>query len=324
MKSQAPIGMRTYVMTGASRGIGKVAAARLLTASPGVHLVIVARSGAATLARELGESTNHPHVSGATADLSSLESIRAAAREIKRGLDSQALPPLAGFIGNAGLQYLSASNRSADGIEMTFAVNVLANYVFVEELREHFTAPARIVLTTSDTHFGDLKHNMGMVPAPKWQDPAGLATPVTTRDADGAAAGRTAYSTSKLGLIYLTHALARRLPDGVDVFSFNPGLVPGTGLVRESGAITRFLFSRVMPVMTLTPYARSLKVSGADLAAAALDPISAESGAYINGAKVEASSPESYNPDREDALWNELARVSDQKPLTADLSVAKQ
>ncbi len=146
-----------------------------------------------------------------------------------RDLDHDVLPRLAGFIGNAGLQLRRATDATPDGIESTFAVNVLANYVLVEELREHFTAAARIVLTTSDTHFGALKHNMGMVPAPQWRDPSGLSAPGTAENADSAVAGRTAYSTSKLGLIYLTHALATRLPAGVEVFAFNPGLVPGTG-----------------------------------------------------------------------------------------------
>ncbi len=213
-------------------------------------------------------------------------------------------------IGNAGLQLLRATDRTADGVETTFAVNVLANLVFVEELRQHFKPPARIVLTTSDTHFGDFRHNQGMVPAPKWREPAALATPGTADKPDGAVAGRTAYSTSKLAVIYLVHAFARQLPAGIEIFSFNPGLVPGTGLVRDSGAITRFMFRGLMPVMTLTPYARTRSKSGADLAAAAYGPIDAASGSYLNGSKVEPSSPESYDPAREDALWRELTRLS--------------
>ena len=301
---------RTIVMTGATRGLGHVAAIKLLADAPDVQLVVITRSDSAKTVAELREASSNPHVSGVKADLSSLDSIRAAATDIKSDLGRKVLPPLAGFIGNAGLQLLRATDASADGIEATFAVNVLANYMFVEELREHFTVPARIVLTTSDTHFGDFKHNMGMVPAPHWRDPIDLSAPGTAEKPNGAVAGRTAYSTSKLGLIYLTHALAKRLPAGVDAFSFNPGLVPGTGLVRDSGPISRFAFRRIMPVMTLTPYARSLTVSGADLAAAAIGPIAANSGSYINGANVEPSSPQSYDPIREDALWEELTRLA--------------
>ena len=45
-----------------------------------------------------------------------------------------------------------------------------------------------------------------------------------------------------------------------------------------------------------------MKISGADLAAAAIGPEPGPSGAYINGAAVEPSAPASYDPEREDAL----------------------
>lgn len=40
------------------------------------------------------------------------------------------------------------------GFEPTFAVNVLANYLLIRLLADRFTAPARIVITSSDTHAG--------------------------------------------------------------------------------------------------------------------------------------------------------------------------
>lgn len=280
-----------------------------------MHLAVIARTGGDGVADLRGASDN-PHVSVTLADLSSLQSVRAAATTLGNQIDRDTLPPLTGFVGNAGLQLLRASDQTTDGVETTFAVNVLANFVLVEELRHHFQSRARVVITTSDTHFGDFRHNQGMVPAPIWREPTVLATPGTAANPDGAVAGRTAYSTSKLAVIYLVHAFARRLPAGIDIFSFNPGLVPGTGLVRDAGAITRFMFRWLMPVMTLTPYARTRSRSGADLAAAARAPSEAPSGSYINGTKVERSSPESYNPAREDALWHELARLSATLPLS--------
>jgi NAD(P)-dependent dehydrogenase (short-subunit alcohol dehydrogenase family) len=301
---------RTIAMTGATHGIGNVAATKLLQDAPDVHLVAVARPGAGDVAEALRQASGNPNVSMVTADLASLDSLRAAAAALRGQLDRRALPPLAGFVGNAGLQLTRASDATVDGIEATFAVNVLANHVLIDELRAHFTPPARIVITTSDTHFGDFRHNMGMVPAPRWREPRELSTPGTAVKPDRAAAGRTAYSTSKLAVIYLVHALARRLPTGVEVFSFNPGFVPGTGLARDAGAITRFAAGRILPLMTLTPYARSLTVSGADLAAAAIGPVAAVSGAYVNGTAVERSSAESYDLDREEALWEELTRLA--------------
>lgn len=297
---------RTIVMTGATGGIGKVAALKLLQDAPDAHLVVLARSSASTIAEELSEKSGSPHVSSVTADLASLDSIRAATAALRDELDRDVVPPLTGIVGNAGTQFVDATQTTVDGIETTFAVNVLANHVVIDELREHLTVPGRIVLTTSDTHFGGFAQRLLLVPGPRWDEPIRLATPGAGEKTQTATAGRTAYSTSKLGVIYLVHALARRLPPGIDVFSFNPALVPGTGLARDAGPITRFIFHRILPALTITPIARPASVSGADLAAAAIGPVPGESGSYINGAHVEPSSSESYNPERENALWDEL------------------
>ena len=73
--------MHTIVMTGASRGIGRIAAEQILRRSPDVHLVVVARgTSGAQLSEELGAGGHQ--VSSVSADLSSLESVREAATEI--------------------------------------------------------------------------------------------------------------------------------------------------------------------------------------------------------------------------------------------------
>lgn len=299
-------------MSGATRGLGRVAAKRMLADDPDLHLVVLARSDGAPVADALRAESGNPHVSSVSADLASLTSIRRAAATIRTDVDDATLPPLTGIVGNAGVQLLRATESSADGVETTFAVNVLANYALIEELRPGLTAPARIVITSSDTHFGDFGHTFGLVPAPRWRDPVALATPGTGEGANGAEAGRRAYSTSKLAVIYLVHALARRLEPGTDVYSFNPGLVPGTGLARDGGALARFAFQRVLPA--LTPWARSMLTSGADLAAAVTGPTPGPTSSYLNGTRAEQSSPESYDPAREDALWEALQRLTAGRP----------
>jgi alpha/beta hydrolase family protein len=122
------------------------------------------------------------------------------------------------------------------------------------------------VITVSDTHFGDPRHNLGMVPGPCWRAPDTLARPGAFPNPDRPAAGRTAYSTSKLAAIYLVHEYARRLPPGVDIVSFNPGFVPGTGLSRNGNALERFLARRVLLALTVTPFATSRASAGRYLA----------------------------------------------------------
>lgn len=73
----------------------------------------------------------------------------------------------------------------------------------------------------------------------------------TTAATDTLTAGRTAPSTSKPVAIHLAHRFVRHLPTGVDVYSWNPGFVLGTGLAPDASAIQRFAMKRVMPLMTL-------------------------------------------------------------------------
>lgn len=302
----------TVVMTGASRGIGRIAAREVLRRSPGTHLVVVARSGAGALAAELGEDGRA--VTPVEADLASLDSVRSAAAEISGRLVCGGLPPLRGFVGNAGVQYTNALTEGPDGFEATFAINVLANHVLVRALENHFVSPARIVITVSDTHFGDFRHNMGMVPGPAWAAPDRLARTGAFPRPQTATAGRTAYSTSKLAAIYLVHEYARRLPAGIDAVAYNPGFVPGTGLTRNAGPVSRFAVRRVMPAMTLTPFATSRTAAGRHLAALVLGDTKAPSGSYADRGRLAPSSAESYDQRREQELWETVERLTAGQP----------
>lgn len=270
--------MSTILMTGASRGIGRRAAETMLAADPGLQLLVVAR----------GASFAHPRVTTIRADLASLSGVRSVVAEVEKPLD--------GFLGNAGVQLTSAATTTADGLETTFAVNVLANYVLATSLP--FASPARIVLTGSDAHIGDLRHNLGLVPAPRWTSAAELAYPNRQK-------GRGAYATSKLAVLYLVHELARRMPD-VDVYTFNPGFTPGTGLVRDD-RIGDVLFRRVFPLL---PFANSAEAAGDQLAAAMTGARPGPSGSYIDRTVVTRSSPESYDRAREEELWTTAGRLT--------------
>ena len=295
----------TIVMTGASRGIGRIAAEDILRRSPGTHLLLVARgSSGARLAAELGGA-----VSYVEADLDSLSSVRAAVTEIRDRLDRGYLPPLRGFVGNAGIQHTDALTQGPDGYESTFTVNVLANHLFIRLLEDRFVPAARIVVTVSDTHFGDLRHNMGMVPGPSWRSPEILAGPGAFPDPGSATAGRTAYSTSKLAAIYLVHEHARRLPADLNVVAYNPGFVPGTGLTRNAGAVARFVTRRILPAMTLTPFATSPRAAGRYLADLALGTTTAPTGSYVDRDRAARPSREADDPERENELWEMAERL---------------
>lgn len=293
----------TLVMTGASRGIGRVAAEQILRRSPDAHLLVVARDPS------VARLTTHRHTV-VPADLGSLRSVRAAATEIRARLDGGDLPPLRGFVGNAGVQYANALTEGPDGFEATFTVNVLANHLFVRLLQDRFAASARIVITVSDTHFGDLRHNLGMVPGPAWKSPDVLARPGAFPRPETTAAGRTAYSTSKLAAIHLVHEYARRLPTGIDAVAYNPGFVPGTGLARNADPVSRFAMRHVLPATTLTPFATTRSAAGRYLADVVLGTTAAPTGSYVDRGQAARSSEESYDPRREAELWDAAERFT--------------
>lgn len=300
--------MRTLIMTGATRGIGRAAAAELLRTEPDLHLVLLGReeSGRAALAefRAISE-----HVTLVGVDLADITSIRSAAEKIVRRLETGDLPPLHGFLGNAGLQFVDAIHATTNGYETTFAVNVLANHLLLRAFEDQFRAPARIVVTVSDTHFGDFRHTGGLVPAPRWSEPHVLAKPGAFPDPTTVAAGRTAYSTSKLAAIYLVHEWARRLPAGVEIVSYNPSLVGGTGLARAAGPGDRFVLRWIIPVLSLTPLVDTVTGAGRKLATATRGRVQAPSGAYIDRTRVVPSSEESYDQHRERVLWDYLDAI---------------
>ncbi|MFC6090963.1 SDR family NAD(P)-dependent oxidoreductase [Saccharothrix lopnurensis] len=280
--------MSTILMTGASRGLGRHAAEHLLRHHPDRHLLVLNRRPG--LAAELTASTGNRNVSEITGDLASFADIRRAAARVDRPLD--------GFLGNAGLQVRSTLKATADGIEMTFGVNVLAYHLLLNLLLPKFTAPARIVVVGSDVHNPET-NTLGLVPPPRWTGPRELARPVEGGPEDG----RRAYATSKLGVVYLVHALARRLPEGVDAYTYNPGLVPGTSLARDANPVARALFAGVGHLLRATPIATGPAEAGRLLAEVMAGPRPAESGAYISRGEVIPSSAESYDERREEQLW---------------------
>ena len=272
--------MSTILFTGASRGLGAVAARRMLADDPSLALIVLTRDG----------HTDLPRSTAIRADLASLDDVRAAAAQVTKPLD--------GFVGNAGIQMQTTATTTPDGFETTFAVNVLANYLLLRLLP--FAGMGRIVITGSDSHFGDFRHTFGFVPAPTWAPTKELAKP------GAVAKGRGAYSTSKLGVLYLVHALARRLPEGLDAYTFNPGFTPGTGLARQD-RIGDVLWRRVFPLL---PAVNTVERAGHQLAAAATGPQAAPSGAYIDRWDVIPSSDESYDIAREEELWTAAGQLT--------------
>jgi NAD(P)-dependent dehydrogenase (short-subunit alcohol dehydrogenase family) len=243
-------------------------------------------------------------------DLASLDSVRAFAAELGDHVKAGALPSLHGLVCNAGVQSGPRRSVTADGFESTFGINHLGHFLLVDVLQPVLEPPARIVVVASNVH--DPAKKAGL-PAPAWNDPAALARgelgPAADKDKPFAS-GQRRYATSKLANVFFTYALARRLQDRVTANAFDPGLMPGTGLVREAPAPIRFANNHVLP--HIIPVLRrvynsnvhTVQQSGDALAWLLTDPALANTtGKYFEGRREIRSSDESYDQERAEQLW---------------------
>lgn len=293
----------TVLLTGASRGIGNVAAKALLSADRTRHVVTPVRDPAST------ELPADGRVHAVPCDLADLDRVRTFADEVRRRLGAGDLPPLTAIGCNAGALLSSADQRTADGFESTFGVNVLAHHLLLRLLADRLAPPARIVLVSSGTHWGDLRHTGLTMPKPQWRPADELATPGTAPRASSAYAGRVAYTTSKLALVYLAHEWARRAPEGVELFAYDPGLVTGTHFGRHYGRAADHFYRTLARPTALLPLAATPRAAGRRLAHALVGEVPAGSGEYLELGRVVRSSPESYDEKRERELWEAADRL---------------
>lgn len=197
-----PMQGKVCLVTGATGGIGRVTACEL--ARRGAALIIVGRN------RERGEiamaearAAGAASVNFIAADLSNQDQVRRLGQQI---LDRY--PRIDVLVNNAGGMFRRRI-LSADGIEMTFALNHLSYYLLTHLLLPALSqAPAaRIVNVASNAHRGvdiDFSNLQGE---------------------QGYRALR-AYKRSKLANICFTIALARRLEgSGVTANALHPGFV---------------------------------------------------------------------------------------------------
>src|SRR6266702_6265785 len=116
--------------------------------------------------------------------------------------EAGAVGPLGALVANAGSMSADVRAASADGYEMTFAVNYLAHAQLIGDLLGSFTEPARIVLLGSNTYHANIWRRLLHVPAAEWRDTVELALPATGEENPGVAASGVAYSNAKLAILY--------------------------------------------------------------------------------------------------------------------------
>jgi NAD(P)-dependent dehydrogenase (short-subunit alcohol dehydrogenase family) len=273
---------KTVVITGATSGIGEVAA--LALAKMGARIVAVARSkarGDATLARLRSSAPGVAHTLH-LADLSRLSEMKRLAAQIA-GQEAH----IDVLINNAGAAF-ATRQVTEDGFERNFALNHMAYFVVTALLRERLAAAptARIVNTASAAHlsavldFNDLQseRSYGAIKA---------------------------YGRSKLCNILFTRELARRLHGtAVTANCLHPGFV-ATRFADESGGLLSY-GTRVAKLFAISP------AKGADtiIYLASSPDVAQTSGQYFYQRRPAKTSAAAQDDRAASALWKISAALA--------------
>lgn len=273
---------RTFLVTGANSGIGRITAETL--ARRGGQVLLACR------APEKGEAVAAPlRAAGAKVevlrlDLADLSSVRdAAAAFLARDL------PLHALINNAGL----AGSRSLtrDGFELTFGVNHLGHFLLTRllEARLRSSAPARVVNVSSQAHRGAKGIDFSVL-----------------RQRARSRTGIPEYGVSKLANILFTRELARRWAgSGVTAYALHPGVV-ATGIWRRVPGPLRWLVKRFM--VTPEEGARTTIVC------ATAPELAAVSGRYYDRGRESTPSLVAQDDALAVRLWDESEKLVGLRP----------
>ena len=271
---------RIALVTGASSGIGLHIAIGLARAGMGV--VIAGRDRARTEAarRFIIECSRSDRVEIVLADFSRLAEVRRLAEEFLSSHDR-----LDVLVNNAGL-FSPKYRISADGFELTFAVNHLAPFLLTNSLFERLktSAPARIINVASEAH----RHNR--------IDIGNLARPQDWTMAK-------AYGRSKLCNILFTKELASRVDANEIVATcLHPGMV-ATAIGQRGGLVE--LGWRLMKPFMIGP------VQGAEtpvFLATVADPTPFHGGYVVRKTLTQPGSP-ALDSRLARRLWDESTRL---------------
>jgi NAD(P)-dependent dehydrogenase (short-subunit alcohol dehydrogenase family) len=273
---------KVVVVTGATSGIGEVAAGKL--ASMGARVIAIARDrarGEATLARlrQMAPGLTHGVY---YADLSVLAEMKRVAAEI-----AAVEPRIDVLINNAGAAF-DSRQLTPDGMERTFATNHMAYFVVTHGLRERLlaAAPARVISTSSEAH---------------------RRTKIDFTDLQAARdfGGLKAYGRSKLCNILFTRELARRLSGtGVTANCLHPGFV-NTRIGDNAKGVVASLF-RLAKKFALTPE----KGAETIVFLASAKEVAGVTGGYFYQCRPNTPSPEAQDDQAARQLWEKSEELA--------------
>jgi len=274
------------IVTGASQGIG-LATARELAARGGRVVLVCRDPGRGAEARaDVARAATGPAPELALADLSSQQSVRALAADLRGRFDHIDV-----LVSNAGAIY-TERRLTVDGIEETLATNHLAPFLLVNLVRDRLeAAPAgRVVVVSSGVHargtidFDDLQGERSY-------------------------GGMRAYSQAKLGNILFTFELARRLAGTrVTANCLHPGVI-ASGFGRNNRGVIGF------GVRLIAPFLKSPETGARTSIYLASSPeVAGVTGTYFVDCAPARSSRRSQDPETAARLWDVSAKLTGLAP----------
>jgi NAD(P)-dependent dehydrogenase (short-subunit alcohol dehydrogenase family) len=269
------------VVTGASTGIGLYTALGLARA--GMRVVMVGRDRERTEAarRLVVRRVPGADIDVALADFASLEAVRELAADLLARHERTDV-----LVNNAGL-ISPRFAKSAEGYELTLAVNHLAPFLLTQLLLDPLkaSAPARIVTVASQAHRGARLDPATMTRPPDW-------TPLS------------AYGSSKLANVLFTRALARRLdPASVVACCLHPGVI-GTDIGNRAGSLAGLGWRLARMFLPGPEKGAQTSIFLATVA----EPMPFH-GTYVIGKTIAEPDPAARGDRLAEALWTESARL---------------
>ena len=257
---------KTALVTGSTSGLGREVAMRL--GAMGAEVLVHGRN--AERGREVVAAINEAGPGSAIfyqADLGSLEEVRALADRVSADHDSLSL-----LINNAGILGTGddGPRESADGYELTFAVNYLAHFVLTRGLLPLLEdgAPSRIVHVSSIA-----------------QQPVDFDTVMLTENYSMFAA----YAQSKLAMILFSNSLAEQLDaDRIMSNSLHPATSMNTPMIMNSG---------MQPMATVEEGADAVMQLAVGTA------LAGRTGLYFNQMDEARANEQAYEAAARDRLW---------------------
>jgi retinol dehydrogenase 12 len=265
------------IVTGATNGIGLVTAREL--ARTGATVVLVGRNHQRIddALAYIRTETPDARLESFVADLSRISEVQLLAQHIAHSFERVDV-----IVNNAGA-FFQDRQLSADGIEMTFALNHMAPFVLSNLLLNQVraSAPARIINVSSAAHHG-ARIDFDDIQLSKRYS------------------GWKAYAQSKLANVLFSYELADRLQDAdISVNALHPGFV-NTGFAKGPQSLFTTIFGMMQNYFAISPD----QGAQTTLYLATNQDTQSVTGRYFVNSKPVPSSRASYDYTARRRLWD--------------------